>query len=111
MQLAQPMAIATDTRIQTKMHSPDRILVIRPMEGKDPVAVTGIIDKRLFTGDNKLHAIMDTQTSLWSLKYEQGGLPEPLKQRFTSIKKLMDFVTAYFAKRNVEIKEVQDHHA
>jgi len=111
MQLAQPMAIATDISNQTKMHSSDRILVLRPIEGKTPVSVSGLLDSRLFTGENKLHALMDTQTSLWSLKYEQGGLPEPLKQRFTSIKKLMDFVTAYFNKRNVEIAEIKDNHA
>lgn len=93
---------------ESKMRSPDRILVLKVIDGKAPVASTGLVDKRLFTGENNLHAVMDTQTTLWTVKYDNGGLPEPLKQQFTSFGSLLKYVSAYFRKRNVEIVEVKD---
>lgn len=88
------------------MRSVDRILVIAPIDGKDAKAVTGLIDKRLFTGENKLHAIQEH--GLWYLKYEMGGLPDPLKQKYTSFAKLTKLVNEYLKKRNIEIKEILD---
>jgi hypothetical protein len=85
----------------------DRKLSVRPIDGKAPVSSTGLIDNRLFTGENTLHAIRDN-TSLWSLRYDSGLVPEPLRRRFTSFQKLFDFAKTYFAKRNIEIKEVLD---
>lgn len=93
---------------ESKMRSPDRILVLKVKDGKAPIASTGLIDKRLFTGENNLHAIMDMQTCLWTVKYDNGGLPEPLKQQFTSFSSLLKHTRAYFHKRNVEIVEVKD---
>ena len=45
---------------------------------------------------------------LWAFKYDSGGLPEPLKQKFTSFKALFDFAKVYFLKRNLEIVEIKD---
>lgn len=86
-------------------NSDDRLIKISPMEGFNPESEAGLVDKRLFQGDNKLHATIDPQTSLWSLKYEKGGLPEPLKQKFTSYKKLMETVKHYFNKRKLKVTE------
>lgn len=93
---------------ESKMRSPDRILVLSVIEGKDAKGTTGLVDTNLFTGTNKLHAKMDPQTSLWYLQYEKGILPEYLKQRFTTFSVLLKHIGEYFKKRNIEIKEVKD---
>jgi len=86
-----------------------RVLVLKPMEGKTPKSTTGSLDARLFTGENKLNAILDPRTRLWYLKYSAGGgLQEPLKQKFTSFEALLKHVTDYFLKRNVQITEIID---
>jgi hypothetical protein len=103
----QLQSITDNPVYNTKMHSSDRVFRLTPIG--DVKDTNGIIDKRLFSGENKLHALMDTQTCLWSLKYEMGGLPNPLKQQFTSFSRLLTFVTEYFKRRNVEVKEVIDN--
>lgn len=93
-----------------KMRSDDRILVIRPMEGKQDVDSRGLIDPRIFKGEGKnLHGVMDPATCLWEIKYEHGALPLHLKgQQFTNFSKLLAFAREYFNKRNLEIVEVID---
>lgn len=93
---------------ESKMRSPDRILVLSVMEGKKPQSTTGAADPRLFTGENKLHAVMDQQTTLWHLKYDMGIVPQPLKCQFTSFRSLREYAELYYNKRNIEIKEVID---
>lgn len=93
---------------ESKMRSPDRILVLSVMEGKKPLNTLGAADPRLFNGENKLHAVMDQQTSLWKFKYDMGIVPEPLKCSFTSFSKLLEHAKMYFNKRNIEIKEIRD---
>jgi hypothetical protein len=86
----------------------DRVLVLRVMDNKKPKSSTGVLDDRLFKGENNLHALKNLQTGLWSLKYEKGTTPINLQQQFTSFGMLMNFSTNYFKKRNVEIVEVID---
>lgn len=89
------------------MRSTDRVLVLTPREGgarKDQ----GMTDPELFTGDNKLHAIMDIQSTLWYLKYEHGVLPPALTGRWTSFPRLIAYVNEYYNKRNVDVIEVID---
>lgn len=93
---------------ESKMRTPDRVLVIKPMDGKKPKDVLGNTDPRLFSGENKLHAIMDTQTTLWKLSYEMGNIPQPLKCQFTSFKALRQHAEEYYNKRNIIITEVKD---
>lgn len=92
--------------IDTHMRRTDRILVLQS-EGKAR-STHGLVDSRLFDGTNKLHAIQNPNTGLWTMKYEMGGLPEHLKQTFTSFERLLYYVTNYFKGRNVAIKEVID---
>ena len=92
---------------ESKMHTPDRVLVLSVMEGKKPLNTVGTSDPRLFTGENKLHAVMDQQSSLWYLKYDMGVVPPPLQGRFTSFDALFKHAVGYFFHRNMEIKEVQ----
>lgn len=89
-----------------KMRSDDRIFVLERTEGTKNSA--GIVDNRLFTDGNKLHAKMDPETTHWALHYEKGLIPPVLQQRFTSWNKCLDFVKTYFERRNVKIKEILD---
>lgn len=91
---------------ETKMASTDRVLVLEPIDNKDPKNAKGNIDPKIFTGENKLHAIMDEETCHWYLKYDNGGLPENLKQKFTSFKGLLKHVEGYFTTRNIKVKEI-----
>lgn len=87
--------------------SNDIIIELQPREegGRNS---HGLIDKRLFQGENKLHAIMDTQTTHWYLKYDNGILPEALKQRFTGWTPLLKFITEYYNKRGIDIAAIKD---
>ena len=84
----------------------DRVIILEAIDG---VAKTtsGNIDPKIFTGENKLHAIKDEESCHWFLKYDNGGLPGPLKQRFTSYSMLIKFVENYYKSRNLKIKEIQ----
>ena len=93
---------------RTKNRSIDRVLSLELIDGKAQMSSTGLVDRGLFTGDNKLHAIMDTSTCLWYCKYERGSPPPALQQKFTSFKRLFEFVKNYFSKRNINIKEIVD---
>lgn len=90
---------------ESKPHSPDRVLVLKAMEGKKPLNTSGVADPRLFTGENKLHAVMDPESCLWKLKYEMGIVPDGLKGTFTGFKALKKFADEYFGRRNIEIVE------
>ena len=96
------------SREKAKMHTLDRIIVLKPMEGKTPVSSTGIADKRLFTGENRLHALFDIATGMWYLRYDNGNLPGALDVKYISLPELLDYVKQYFARRNVEIVDIQD---
>lgn len=95
-----------DYQEKTNLKSDDRIIELAPMEGQFPKDSMGLTDKRLFTGGNKLHAIHDTRLRLWHLRYELGGLPEPLKQKWTKFSDLLKTVELYFKKRNVRITNI-----
>ncbi len=92
---------------KNKVRSNDRILVLKPIEGLKTKSSTGIVDPRLFTGENKLHAIKD-KNALWSFKYERGQISGDMKTRFTSFEKLMQFAEKYFERRNIKIESVID---
>jgi hypothetical protein len=93
---------------ESKMSSPDRVLVLKPIEGKKPLNNSGVADPKIFTGENKLHAIMDPLTCLWRLKYDNGVIPEGLKGNFTNFTALKKFAEAFYIKRNIEIVEVKN---
>ena len=98
-----------ETRLtSSKMRNSDRVLVLKPMPGEKPKNVLGLVDPRLFTKGNHLHAVMDPQSCLWRLKYESGVMPPSFHQQFTTFSKLMDFTMKYFKGRSIEIVEVLD---
>jgi len=93
-------------RTNTNIRSDDRVIVLAPMPGKSTKSSMGLTDNRLFTGENKLHAIFDGGLRLWHLRYEIGGLPEPLKNRWTRFNDMIKDVTSYFKTRNVQVVKV-----
>jgi hypothetical protein len=91
-----------------KERSTDRIFVLKPMEGMTAKATSGLLDNRLFKGENQLHAKMNPTNCIWGLNYDGGIVPGPLQQRFTSFSMLYKFVEEYFKRRNIQIVEVKD---
>lgn len=89
-----------------KNWGPTRILNLKAMPGKDVLDVTGTLDKRLFSGENKLYAFQE-DGCLWRLRFEHGVLPGPLKGQFTGFTVLLKTVEDYYARRNVEVFEVK----
>lgn len=83
----------------------ERILSLSLIDDKAPVSSTGLVDRRLFKGEQKLIAVQDPKVSLWTLKYSKGILPEALKGTFTSFKALLKFSEGYFNRRNIRISE------
>lgn len=92
-----------EARRRAKMLSNDRILILRVIEGKKPLSSGGVVDSRLFTGENKLHGVFDERTGMWNMKYETGGLPGALQQKFITFEDLVSCAKTYFKTRNVEI--------
>ena len=91
----------------TKMRQTDRLILLEPMEG-GAKNTKGMVDNRLFTGENKLHAKLDPTNCQWYLQYDSALIPESLRGRWTSFNKLKEHVEQYFHKRNVKIKAIQD---
>ena len=97
-----------EARRKEKMRSDDRVLVLRPMSGKSPRDVLGQVDPRLFSGENNMHVIYEDTSGMWKLRYDVGGLPESLKQKFTTFNSAVDAVKKYFETRNVEVTSIID---
>lgn len=89
------------------LRSVDRVIVLKPIEGKTTLRASGLTDSTLFTGGNRLHALLD-ESGIWSLQYERGVIEENLKQRFTSFPRLMKHASEHYRKRNIKIEEVLD---
>lgn len=91
-----------------KMRSYDRVILLKPMEGKEVISSTGKVDPRLFNGGNKLHAVYNVNTGLWDLKVENGSIAGGLQGSFSEFEQLLIHVTSYFGRRNIEVTGVQD---
>lgn len=94
---------------ETNLRSADRVLELAPIEGKTALSTQGAPDKRLFTGEQKLHIRMDPNTTLWYFQWEQNGiLPGGLKGNFTSAKAALKHAENYFFHRNIKITKIVD---
>ena len=91
-----------------KMKSFHRELKLKVIDDKAPVSSTGLIDKRLFKGENSLWAILDPQYNMWTFNYDKGAVPQELQQRWTTFQGALRDAQVYFANRNVEIYEIVD---
>lgn len=93
----------------TNLRSSDRILELTPIEGKTALSTQGVADRRLFTGEQKLHVKMDPITCLWYFQWETNGvLPGGLQGRFTGFKSAIKHAELYFLKRNILVTKVTD---
>jgi hypothetical protein len=92
-----------------QLRDDDRTLVLRPMPGKTVKNGIGLVDPRLFSGENNMHAIKESLTGLWYVKYESGGVPPVLKQKWTGFNALYRTVEEYMNKRNIIIESVIDN--
>lgn len=88
------------------MRNTDRILVLEKADPKNKDI--GLMDPKAFTGENKLHGVMDLVTGLWSFKYERGIVPPQLKNKFTSFNVMKQHAEEYFKTRNIKIAKVID---
>jgi hypothetical protein len=95
-----------EERRKAKMLSDDRVIVLRPIPGKDALTAQGGIDKKIFTGENKLHVTYNARSNSWSMHLDSGALPGGLQGTWTTFKSITDHISAYYAKRNVEIAEI-----
>jgi hypothetical protein len=95
-----------EARRKDKMMSDDRVLVLKTIEGKKAADSAGKIDPRLFTGENKLHAVFDARSGMWNMRYETGAIPGALQQKFMEFHELVAFAKAYFKTRNVEVTSI-----
>lgn len=89
-------------------HSDDRIFIFKPIEGMERLSSTGMIDQRVLNGENRLHAVKEPGTGLWYLRYDKGGIPPALKEKWTSFSTMLKKVTEYYRKRGVMVEEVED---
>lgn len=99
-----------DPNKNTKMRGNDRLFVLQQIDESAPISSTGLVDKRLFTGENRLHAIRnEASTWLWYFKYDHGQVPEFLKDRkYTKFELAKEDAEKYFLSRNVRIEEIVD---
>lgn len=96
------MALTANT---DKMASKDRIFTLKIIDNKKPKTSLGMVDTRLFTGENRLHVKKD-ETSFWYFEYDSGAVPEPLKHKFTGYRAAVKHAETYFKTRNITIEEV-----
>lgn len=94
---------------ETNLRSTDRVLELSPMEGKTALTNQGAPDKRLFTGEQKLHVKMNPNTTLWYFQWETNGvIPGGLKGQFTGFKAAIKHAEDYFRQRNIKVTKVID---
>lgn len=94
---------------ESNLRSTDRILSLAVIDGKQAKSSTGLVDNRLFTGEQQIRLHMDPQTTLWSFQYtNNGALPEGLKGKFTGFKAGLKHAEDYFRRRNIEVTAIKD---
>ena len=96
-----------DYRDNPKIRSDTRVFKLEVIDGKKPKSSTGLIDPRVFSGENTFFAQKDHR-NIWGFKVKSGGLPEPLKQKYTKFEYLLEHAKKYFESRNMKIVEVID---
>lgn len=99
-----------DPNKNTKMRGHDRVFVLKKIDPNAPEDATGLVDKNVLTGKNRLHAIRDEASSfLWYFKYDHGVVPNYLDGRkYTKFDDAKKDAEKYFNTRNIQIEEVVD---
>ena len=94
--------------MKDKTKSTERILVLKPMEGEEVKTSKGIVDPRLWKGENELMAIMDETNCTWRLKYKAGAIPPQIRGVYTNFNKAYTAAVEYYKHRGLEIVEIKD---
>jgi|SRR5215207_7103224 len=90
--------------------STDRILSLQVIDGEKAKSSMGLVDTRLFTGEQKIRLKMDPQTCLWSFQYTSNGLlPQGLEGQFTGFKAGLKHAEDYFRKRNIQVTHSKEN--
>lgn len=99
-----------DPNKNTKMRGNDRAFALEQIDDKAPISSTGLVDKRLFTGENRIRAIRNEGShNLWYFQYDKGNLPGALEGvKFTKFDQAQKYLENYFNTRNIRVKEVID---
>lgn len=101
--------MTTNFSPESNLRASDRVLQLEVMDGMKPKSNTGLVDTRLFTGEQNLRLKMDPQSCLWYFQYTNNGLlPEALKGRFTGFKAGLNHAEDYFRRRNIKITAIKD---
>lgn len=91
----------------SNLASADRVIKLEVIDDSLPKTSTGMVDTKLFTGENNIHARINPQTMMWDIHYEKGAIPGGLKeQKWTSFSRLYKDLERYFRDRNIKITEV-----
>lgn len=92
---------------KANMRSDDRVIELNKIDGKHTIGTNGLVDNRLFTGENKLHAAMEPN-GLWYVYYDKGFVEPALRVKFTNFPALMKFLVDHYRKRNIQVREILD---
>lgn len=85
----------------------DRILELERIDPKKKEV--GLFDPRVFTGDNNLRIVLNPMTSFWTIKYDRGIPPGPLRtERFTSFNEAYRYTEDYMKTKNIKIVGIKD---
>jgi len=89
-----------------KLAKTDRTFQLIITDGEKPKSSTGMVDPRLFTGENSLHIKKDIETNFWHFTYDKGLPPKDLRCMFTSFPAALRHAQEYYVHRNLSIKEI-----
>ena len=96
------------SEVPRKTKLDEREFVLELIPGQQTKTETGMVDNRIFRGENKVFGVHDPQSNLWTIKYHLGKPPATLNQRFTSFERLHAFVEPYYRKRGLRIAKIND---
>jgi hypothetical protein len=100
--------VSGNALLNRKVIPEDRKFQLKIKDGCVAKQSVGLVDHRLFNGNNYLHGVRDPNSSLWYWRYEKGQIPEVLMGRYTKFSNLYAAAVKYFEGRNVELIELID---
>lgn len=100
--------MSSRTANMAKQAKTDRLFTLEIIDGKKPKNSTGMVDPRLFGGENQLHIQKDKETNFWYFTYDKGLPPKELRCMFTTFPAALRHAEQYYFYRNLTIKEIDD---
>lgn len=93
---------------ESKLKKDDRVIELGQTPGKEALTSKSMADPGLLKGTNQLHAVMNPSFGYWTLRYERGDVPLPLKSKFTSFQLAKEAAERYFGNKGLEVIRVVD---